>query len=279
MNNQRLYLIISLILNLFALVLFVDAFNKEPEADYSDEQFELFDIDYDYIPKSTKCYVNYATDLAYMKQSIHNFYYLRNIFSNFEFKYIVYYNNFTPSQDILTNPLFDFIEFKNVPNIIKNIKNTYYKLSMNKLHIFNEYDCDKIVYFDSDSVILNNNIDQYIDTASYDRVAMPLSYWDNCDSLSSALIILEPNNKMYDDLVNRIDNMNKPDMDLLNLYFSERIGDCFKYYKNALQLPYNTICITDGSDLRTDHFKNEHNDFEYDKMYCEGSFLLHFSLY
>jgi alpha-N-acetylglucosamine transferase len=125
------------------------------------------------------------------------------------------------------------LQFDNPPNLQGGFD--YYKHSNMKLLLFNQTEYDRIVYLDSDSLILKS-LDHLFLLPKGIGIAAPRSYWeDDPKKFTSALMVIDPSQEMWQ----RVDKELHPikegkyDMDILNDVF---MRDCMLLPNNYLVL-------------------------------------------
>lgn len=136
-------------------------------------------------PHNSVAYVQYATNLEYMKLAVNNLVHLEN--SETKGDLLVIY-----SRDLAYLKDFPLVESTAIHHKIKLVpvdtirgksKNTMWGDSLTKLHIFN-LDYERIIYFDSDSILKEANLDELFDIPSDITIAMPQAYWLSDQELS-----------------------------------------------------------------------------------------------
>lgn len=193
-------------------------------------------------------YVQYATNTDYLCNSIMIFEQLSYL--NTSANKVLLYPNYwgIPGEQDLKD-----IKYQKTPEttkllqkakedygvILKSVKRLEYesdddtwKNSFTKLHIFNMTEYERIIYLDSDSYVINSMDYLFFREKEFKNasISMPVGYWeplrDNGQSLySSALMVIEPSTKDFDDLLNAIGSRSKNDydMDIINNIFTGRI--------------------------------------------------------
>lgn len=93
--------------------------------------------------------------------------------------------------------------------------------SLTKLRIFQLTEYERIVYFDCDALVLKN-MDVLFRLPSA-PVAMPRAYWANQGTFTSMLLVIEPSERRFHQLVSLAQRTRQFDMDVLNSVFA---GSC-----------------------------------------------------
>lgn len=148
--------------------------------------------------------------------------------------------------------------------------------SLTKFNAFQLYNYSRVLYFDSDSLVLNS-MDHYF-LAPMSRLAVPRAYWlDNADSASLAeqtvcshIMLLQPDAYYYSTIMNETQRSKEFDMEVINTLFRG----------SAMILPHRRLALLTGEFRTRDHQKylREEPDSEWNAMAeVSRSVLVHFS--
>ena len=182
-------------------------------------------------------YVQYATDFNYLNLAIINFIVLRR--SSTKVPNLIVLFNRALQEDkyrfenlkYLTSQY--SITLKPIP-IIENInaESPTWSKSFTKLHIFNEVEYDRIVYFDADSMLLHTqvsdnrsgtrneanipeNLDELFSIPEIIDIALPQAYWLTKHTKASGKIKTPDGKKYQDEITELINEVSKSDNDSL----------------------------------------------------------------
>ncbi|CUA68956.1 Glucose N-acetyltransferase 1 [Rhizoctonia solani] len=141
--------------------------------------------------------------------------------------------------------------------------------SLTKLHIFGLTNYTRIVYLDSDGIVLNNL--DHLFLAPQSQIALPRAYWLEQGKLASHIMLVTPS----DTLMNRVRGManviNGFDMEVINKISSS----------SALILPHRRYALLTGEFRKTDHssyLSDEGPDGEWNpQAELSNAFFVHFS--
>ena len=123
----------------------------------------------------------------------------------------------------------------------------YYQESMAKLLIFNLIEFDRVVYMDSDAIVVKPLHPLFF--LPNVPLASPVAYWENENCFTTALLIAKPSRELFNTLLSRVDQVVKAgrtEMDLLNQFFA-RIRPKSVHSKNfpsVLMLPGHILALT-----------------------------------
>ncbi|KAF2011833.1 glycosyltransferase family 8 protein [Aaosphaeria arxii CBS 175.79] len=148
--------------------------------------------------------------------------------------------------------------------------------SLTKFNAFRLSNYSRVLYFDSDSLVLNS-LDHYF-LAPLSRLAVPRAYWLNdIDSASIAeqticshVMLLQPDQYYYDTIMNETQRSKNFDMEVINSLFKG----------SAMILPHRRLALLTGEFRTRDHQKylREEPDAEWNAMAeVSRSVLVHFS--
>jgi hypothetical protein len=247
----------------------------------------LTHINYDAVDWSSFAYSQYATDEAYLCNSVMIFEALDRLGSQAD--RILFYpqtwdvevSNLWDRSSQLLIMARDKFKVKLTPVNIPDASNVAdaakagggtWDRSVAKLMAFEETQYRRILHIDSDVTLYRNLDDLFLLPSA--AVAMPRAYWSDEKPmpLTSLLVLLEPSLKENQALVNAswnvAEGMHKYDMELLN----ER------YHDSALVLPHRPYLIT-GELRRSDHqafLGNDYETWDVQKILSDAS-LVHFS--
>lgn len=135
-------------------------------------------------PTEKHAYVQYATNNQYFNLAILNFIKLTQNNSRIPTKIILISQDLINSNDAQFRKLAKLarendIKLKPIKLLSSDIKSTW-SSSLTKLHVFNLIDFDRIVYFDSDSMLVNDStLDELFDLPKEIQYALPQAYWLN----------------------------------------------------------------------------------------------------
>ena len=137
----------------------------------------------------------------------------------------------------LTDVGFDLLDIeKIIPKRVSGIKDRYKDNSwmmFTKLNLWRQLEYEKLVFIDADCLVLQN-IDEMIDFPSVSAVK-DIGY----GGISAGVMVLEPSQKMFDDLMNNLDNdvydNTYSDQSYLNWYLKDR-----KIW-NEIPIQYNVL--------------------------------------
>ncbi|CUM52522.1 uncharacterized protein AC631_05518 [Debaryomyces fabryi] len=139
-------------------------------------------------------YVQYATDFEYLNLAIINFIVLRKALTKIPSLVVLFNKELQEDKnrfELLKNLTLQYhISLKPVSIIEShNAESLTWSKSFTKLHIFNEVSYDRIVYFDADSMLLNTqwndniesnlpeNLDELFNIPDVIDIALPQAYW------------------------------------------------------------------------------------------------------
>jgi alpha-N-acetylglucosamine transferase len=179
-------------------------------------------------PNQQYAYVFYSTSDDYFCSAIVNIYRLLKLNMNNHIDIIILHTNDIEVKEYLFLADNRIKLFKIVPWTKSNF-NAYYTEVFNKLAIFNLTQYERIIYMDSDSIIINN-IDRLFYIDDQIEFAAPPDYWDETAPpgvFTSAMMIIKPSEKRFKQLkelsIEFSEKLYKGrqmyDMDLLNLAF------------------------------------------------------------
>jgi hypothetical protein len=253
----------------------------------SKSQGALAHINYGAVDWSSFAYSQYATDEAYLCNTLMVFEALDRLGSRAD--RILFYpqtwdvqvsNRRDRSSQLLVmardkynvklTPV-DIPDAKDVP-VTDTTGDETWDRSIAKLLAFGETQYRRILHLDSD-VILYKHLDDLFLLPSA-KVAMPRAYWSDVKPtpLTSLLVLLEPSSKEFQALVNAswavAAGTHKYDMELLN----------DRYYNSALVLPHRPFMIT-GELRRSNHeayLGNNYEKWDVHQVLADAS-LIHFS--
>lgn len=99
-----------------------------------------------------------------------------------------------------------------------------WRKSLTKLHVFKEYGYDRIIYLDSDAWLMKN-IDHLFHLPKSIFWA-PRAYWIQQPFIQSTLLVVEPNDEIYNTLRTTVeyDTRTLFDMDVLNILYKNECG-------------------------------------------------------
>ncbi|KAH7111097.1 glycosyltransferase family 8 protein [Dendryphion nanum] len=147
--------------------------------------------------------------------------------------------------------------------------------SLTKFNAFRLSDYSRVLYFDSDSLVLNS-LDHYF-LAPTARLAVPRAYWLNGDTISIAeqticshVMLLQPDEYYYSSIMNETQRSKEFDMEVINNLFKG----------SAMILPHRRLALLTGEFRTRDHQKylREEPDSEWNAMAeVSRSVLVHFS--
>lgn len=104
---------------------------------------------------------------------------------------------------------------------------TYYRNVMTKLRIFEMHTYERIIYLDSDMVILENNLDELFNLPNDIQLAIPRCYWDDLGVVTSILLVIKPSDELQGRVMKYYGNDGTLqhdrmyDMDLINKEFRD----------------------------------------------------------
>lgn len=253
-------------------------------------------LNYDAIDWSRYAYTQYATDEAYLCNSVMVFEALhrlgskadRILFYPDDWDTIIHHQNDRVSQ--LLNLARDRYKVQLEPIKLDSIHQYHqsedystWDNSINKLWAFRETSYNRILQIDSDVMVLQN-LDELFFLPSA-QVAMPRAYWNYPDNqkLTSLLVLLEPSYMEWKALMEKVQgveagqlNTGTDDM-TRELYDMELLND--RYGGSALVLPHRQYGLVTGEFRTKDHrnfLGNEHETWNPDKALAEAK-VVHFS--
>jgi alpha-N-acetylglucosamine transferase len=247
-------------------------------------------INYDAVDWSKYAYSQYATNGAYLCNSIMVFEALHRLGSRAD--RILFYpaefdTDIANARDRDSQLLViarDIYKVKIIPMNMQSVRAKppteeeseeieEWDFSINKFFPWNQTQYERILHFDSDVTVLKNMDELFFlpDTG----VAMPRAYWQLPEHrrLTSMLILLKPSRSEYEYLMHSAftseGQIKKFDMELLN----EQFGD------SAMVLPHRQYGLLTGEFRKTDHSYYLGNDYEaWDPhKILEQASLVHFS--
>ena len=127
-----------------------------------------------------------------------------------------------------------------------NGPNGYYRESMAKLLIWNLVEYERVVYMDSDAIVVKPLHPLFF---LPDASASPIAYWENENCFTGALLIAKPFASLYKSLEAKIDQVvaqGRTEMDLLNRYFHRILphSSHSKNFPSVLMLPGHVLALT-----------------------------------
>ncbi|KAH7392613.1 nucleotide-diphospho-sugar transferase [Pyrenochaeta sp. MPI-SDFR-AT-0127] len=148
--------------------------------------------------------------------------------------------------------------------------------SLTKFNAFRLSNYSRVLYFDSDSLVLNK-MDHYF-LAPLSRLAVPRAYWLNDpdkasfaeQTLGSHIMLLQPDEYSYETIMNETKSSGDFDMEVINHLFKS----------SAMILPHRRIALLTGEFRTRDHRKylSDEPNAEWNAMgEVSRSVLVHFS--
>lgn len=131
--------------------------------------------------------------------------------------------------------------------------NGYYVDCMVKLLFFNMTVYERVIYMDSDSLVLKS-LDSLFDLPPV-VLASPVAYWENEPCFTSALLVIQPDTKTWLRLSARMVPTiegKRYDMDLLNVFYQHKLGVHAKTFPDVLLLPGYFLALSS-------HFRSPHH--------------------
>lgn len=243
---------------------------------------------------SRYAYSQYATDGAYLCNSLMIFDSLRNLGSRADL--ILFYPSdwdLRVSDDLdrnsqLLNLAKDKYHVKLIPVEVTTIKRAKHEdgedndmtwdTSITKLLAFGETQYDRILHIDSDVTVLQNMDDLFFLPSA--PVAMPRAYWSEFrpPPLTSLIVLLEPSYQEFVALTNAISKAAAQDSagGGPHKYDMEYLND--RYASSALVLPHRPFLLTGEfrSHTHKQYFGNDYEEWDPDKAIARAR-LVHFS--
>lgn len=243
---------------------------------------------------SRYAYSQYATDGAYLCNSLMVFDSLRKLGSRAEF-ILLYPDDFDlrvsdgrDRDSQLLNLAKDKYNVNLVPVEVKTIKRMNgtaddyndgaWDTSVTKLLAFGETQYDRILHIDSDVTVLQNMDELFFLPSA--PVAMTRAYWSEFKPLplTSLLVLLEPNRKEFLALMKTVSEAaaQEPARGGPHKYDMEYLND--RYASSALVLPHRPYLLTGEfrSQTHKQYFGNEYEEWDPDKAMAQAR-LVHFS--
>jgi len=103
----------------------------------------------------------------------------------------------------------------------------YYQNVMTKLRIFELYEYERVIFLDSDSLVLENALDELFDLPADVHLAIPRCYWDDLGVVTSVLLVVKPSTELWTRIMKYYNENGHPthtkmyDMDLINKEFRD----------------------------------------------------------
>jgi lipopolysaccharide biosynthesis glycosyltransferase len=128
-----------------------------------------------------------------------------------------------------------------------NGPNGYYRESMAKLLIWNLVEYKRVVYMDSDAIVVKPLHPLFFLPNAH--LASPVAYWENENCITGALLIAQPSTSLYKSLASHIDKVvaqGRTEMDLLNRYFQRILphSSHSKNFPSVLMLPGHILALS-----------------------------------
>jgi alpha-N-acetylglucosamine transferase len=124
-----------------------------------------------------------------------------------------------------------------------------WKYSLTKFHAFNLSEYDRVLYFDSDTLVINS-FDRYFD-APPAPLAPPRAYWlcsfedQDRQWLGSHVMLIQPSPQIFSRILSQIDTALDFDMEMVNHMFGS----------SAMILPHRHLALLSGEFRSEDHSK------------------------
>ncbi|KAJ8066486.1 hypothetical protein OCU04_005546 [Sclerotinia nivalis] len=228
-------------------------------------------------------YVQYATDMDYLCNTIINFSRLSG-FGVHNDMVLIYPENWDDKKNAPREYAAVQAVRVNYPHLVMRpfeiLSTTHgdatWHNSLTKFHAFALTEYTRVLAFDSDSLVLNN-MDHYF-LAPLAAIAVPRAYWLNENEtsindqiLGSHVMLLEPNENRYKRVIQEAVSSGAFDMEVINHLFKG----------SAMILPHRRLALLTGEFRSTDHRKyldDETDDEEWNAMAeVSRAYLVHFS--
>jgi len=174
------------------------------------------------------------------------------------------------------------------PRVVTDPQLKRWNFTYSKLNIFGLTQFDKIVYLDSDMLILQN-IDELFEKPHMSAVKIrgKLPEFSTWNQLNSGLLVVEPSTKMFDDMLSKIghiENVDSPsDEDFLNAYYFDWPSreelhldsgyNMFQYYWYRYNQVYGYDFSSTEKPMKVIHYIGEDKPWRLYETYRKMSFL------
>ncbi|CEL60197.1 Glucose N-acetyltransferase 1 OS=Gibberella zeae (strain PH-1 / ATCC MYA-4620 / FGSC 9075 / NRRL 31084) GN=GNT1 PE=3 SV=1 [Rhizoctonia solani AG-1 IB] len=141
--------------------------------------------------------------------------------------------------------------------------------SLTKLHVFGLTNYTRVIYLDSDGIVLNNM--DHLFLAPQARIALPRAYWLEQGKLASHIMVITPSQSLMNRVREMVKTTNGFDMEVINKISSS----------SALILPHRRYALLTGEFRKTDHssyLSDEEPGAEWNpQAELSSAFFVHFS--
>ncbi|CAE6361166.1 unnamed protein product [Rhizoctonia solani] len=141
--------------------------------------------------------------------------------------------------------------------------------SLTKLHVFGLTNYTRVVYLDSDGIVLNNL--DHLFLAPQARIALPRAYWLEKEKLASHIMVVTPSVSLMSRVREMVKTTNGFDMEVINKISSS----------SALILPHRRYALLTGEFRKTEHssyLADEEPGAEWNpQTELSNAFFVHFS--
>ncbi|GAB1527425.1 N-acetylglucosaminyltransferase [Rhizoctonia solani] len=141
--------------------------------------------------------------------------------------------------------------------------------SLTKLHVFGLTNYTRVVYLDSDGIVLNNL--DHLFLAPQARIALPRAYWLEGGKLASHIMVITPSKPLMGRVQEMVKTTNGFDMEVINKISAS----------SALVLPHRRYALLTGEFRKTNHssyLSDEEPDAEWNpQTELSNAFFVHFS--
>ncbi|TPX64607.1 hypothetical protein SpCBS45565_g05778 [Spizellomyces sp. 'palustris'] len=188
------------------------------------------------IPPNTYAYAAYAVYDQHVCTALALFQTIRETNPHPNIEFIVIYTEKVTKKSIdlmqaagVKSRLVEMLETQNLNRNTPNGQGHVWdhRESMTKLRVFELYDYKRIIYLDSDAIVVRN-IDHLFFLPDF-PLYMPRAYWLNDKQYTSILLVIQPNPYMFPKIKEVAEKMEADgiatyDMDVLNIAFANQAG-------------------------------------------------------
>jgi glycogenin glucosyltransferase len=187
-------------------------------------------------------------------------------------------------KEILISHDINFITVQGIegPRLVKEDHLKRWNYTYSKLNVFGLTQFDKLVYLDSDMLILQN-IDELFDKPHMSAVMIrgKLPEFSSWNIFNSGLLVIEPSMEVFNDMISKIGQIEEvaspSDEDLLNAYYSDWSGqgdlhldngyNIFSYHWHRYKEVYGYDFLSNNKPIKIVHYIGEDKPWRLYKTY------------